>query len=121
MPSNGWTRSTNYVERTEELPISAICRMHYGGLLTSAGRWADAERELQTELAIYHETYRGTRVEALGRLADLRARQGRLEEAERLLDGYEDHAFAALPRARVLLARGEPELARAVLSRARRL
>jgi len=113
-----WLASVDhYVDRTAERPISAICRMHYGGLLTSAGRWADAERELETALSIYRATYRGTRFEALLRLADLRARQGRLEEAERLLDGYEDHELAALPRARVLLARGEPELARAVLSR----
>lgn len=113
-----WLASVDhYVERTEELPISAICRMHYGGLLTLAGRWVDAERELLTALDIYHDTYRGTRFEALLRLADLRARQGRLDEAERMLDGYEDLALAALPRARVLLARGEPEHARAVLSR----
>ena len=113
-----WLASVDhYVDRTGERPISAICRMHYGGLLTFAGRWADAERELETALSIYRTTYRGTRFEALLRLADLRARQGRLEEAERLLDGYEDQALAVLPRARVLLARGEPELARAVLHR----
>lgn len=113
-----WLASVDhYVERTDERPITAICRMHYGGLLTSAGRWNDAEHELETALSIYRATYRGTRFEALLRLADLRARQGRLEEAERLLDGYEDHALAAVPRARVLLASGEPELARAVLRR----
>jgi DNA-binding NarL/FixJ family response regulator len=113
-----WLASVDhYVERTAERPISAICRMHYGGLLTSAGRWVDAERELETALSIYRATYRGTRFEALLRLAELRARQGRLEEAERLLDGYEDHGLAAVPHARVLLAHGEPELARAVLRR----
>ncbi|HEX6256413.1 MAG TPA: LuxR C-terminal-related transcriptional regulator [Euzebyales bacterium] len=107
----------HYVERTDELPISAICRMHYGGLLTSAGRWVDAERELQIALSIYDDTYRGTRFEPLLRLAELRARQGRIEEAARLIGGYEDHPLAVLPRARVLLARDAPDHARAVLDR----
>lgn len=106
-----------YVDRTGELPISAICRMHYGGLLAAAGRWDDAERELVDALAIYQDTYRGTSSEPLLRLADLRVRQGRVEEAERLLDGYEDHPAAALPRARLLLARGHAELADRALHR----
>lgn len=106
-----------YVERTGELPISAICRMHYGGLLAAAGRWDDAEQELVGALAIYQDTYRGTSSEPLLRLADLRVRQGRFEEAERLLDGYEDDAAAALPRARLLLARGQAELADRALHR----
>lgn len=106
-----------YVERTGELPISAICRMHYGGLLTAAGRWQDAERELQEALRIYDDTYVGTRSEPLLRLAELRARQGRLEECERLLDGYGDHPAAALPLARLLHRRGQHEQAEALLER----
>jgi DNA-binding CsgD family transcriptional regulator len=51
------------------------------------------------------------------RLADLRARQGRLAEARHLLAGFEEHEEAVAPRARVHLADGEPELARAVLER----
>lgn len=106
-----------YVTRTDELPISAICRMHYGGLLTAVGRWDDADRELSTALDIYRRTYRGTRFEALLRLADLRARQGRVEEAARLIDGHEDLPPAAVPHARLLLRRGESERAHAVLRR----
>ncbi len=106
-----------YVERTGELPISAICRMHYGGLLTAAGRWVDAERALVEALAIYQDSYRGTASEPMLRLADLRVLQGRLEEADRLLDGCEDNPAAALPRARLLLALGQPELASRTLRR----
>lgn len=106
-----------YVELTGELPIAAICRMHYGGVLTSAGRWDEAERQLTRALEIYHETYRGTRFEPLFRLADLRARQGRLEEAERLLEGYEEHPGAAPALTRLLFMRGELEAAQAVLDR----
>lgn len=106
-----------YVERTGELPISGICRMHHGGLLAAAGRWGEAERELGDALAIYRDTYRGSSSEPLLRLADLRVRQGRLEEAERLLEGYEDHPAAALPRARLLAASGRPALAERLLAR----
>src|SRR6266536_5309481 len=28
-----------FVERTNQIPIGAICRTHYGGVLTAAGRW----------------------------------------------------------------------------------
>ncbi|MBW3663447.1 MAG: response regulator transcription factor [Actinobacteria bacterium] len=106
-----------YVERTGELPIAAICRMHFGGLLTAAGRWDEAELELQTALDLYAETYVGTRYEALLRMAELRARQGRIDEAAALVAGHEGRSEAARPLARIHLARGEPELAAAVLDR----
>jgi DNA-binding CsgD family transcriptional regulator len=101
----------NYVERTGELPVFGICRMHYGGVLTAAGRWADAERELLAALGVYDATYRGTRFEPLLRLADLRVRQGRLEEARQLLAGHEAVPEAAPPRVRLHLAQGQPEIA----------
>lgn len=116
--AEGWLSAVdNYVERTGELPISGICRMHYGGLLTAAGRWADAERELLTAIRIYEGTYRGTLFFPVVRLADLRVRQGRLEEAQQLLTGYEELAEAVQPRARLHLARGEVELAETVIER----
>lgn len=106
-----------YVELTGELPISGICRMHYGGLLVAAGRWVDAEQELLRSLSIYEDTYRGTRSEPLVRLADLRVRQGRVEEAQRLLEGNEGHQVATLARARLCLATGAPELAEHLIAR----
>ena len=57
---------------------------------------------------------------ALVRLADLRVRQGRFEEAEQLLDGLDvsTDADAARPLAAIHLARGETALAGDVLERA---
>jgi ATP/maltotriose-dependent transcriptional regulator MalT len=111
------TAVDRHVERTGELPVFGLCRMHYGAVLTAAGRWADAERELITAIAIYDATYRGTRFEPVLRLAELRARQGRLEEAQRLVEGYEECPGATQPRVRVHLGRGEPELAESVAER----
>jgi len=50
-------------------------------------------------------------------LAELRIRQGRLAEAEMLLLGKDGHLQALLPAARLHLARGDHDLARATASR----
>jgi hypothetical protein len=47
-----------FVEQTNRIPISAICRTHYGAVLTAAGRWTDAERELATASQLYDRSYR---------------------------------------------------------------
>ncbi len=97
--------------------VSAICRTHYGGILVAAGRWAEAEHELQESLRLYDASYRRLRSAALGRLADLRLRQGRLGAARELLDGLSDD-YALRPRARMhwLCSQGAAER-RAVAAR----
>jgi DNA-binding CsgD family transcriptional regulator len=57
------------------------------------------------------------RGEPLARLAELRLAQGRIEEAERLLAGFEDHEAAAPVCARIHLLRGKLALAVAVIQR----
>jgi DNA-binding NarL/FixJ family response regulator len=100
-----------FVARTNRIPISAICRTHYGGVLTAAGRWDDAERELTTSIDLYDRSYRALRAAAVVRLADLRARQGRLAEAAELLAGAEHDRYAIRPRVELHLACGEADLA----------
>jgi len=91
--------------------LYAECRIYYGSVLAAKGRWADAERELSAGLAITSGTCPGLHARALTRLAGLRVRQGRLEEAEQLLSGVEDSveadAEAALSMAALRLARGD--------------
>jgi DNA-binding CsgD family transcriptional regulator len=55
---------------------------------------------------------------ALIRLADLRVRQGRFEEAEQLLTGLDVEPDAARPLAAVHLAKGQPARAREILEAA---
>jgi DNA-binding CsgD family transcriptional regulator len=100
-----------------DLWVSAICRMHHGAILTAAGRWAEAEDRLTSSLRCYDAGLRALRSGAAVRLADLRIRQGRLTEAAGLLAGAEFDPAAVLPRARLHLVRGEPEVAAAVLRR----
>jgi DNA-binding CsgD family transcriptional regulator len=106
-----------FVERSNRIPISAICRTHYGGVLTAAGRWADAERELLTAVRLYDRSYRALRGAAVVRLAAVRVRQGRLAEAAELLVGAEHDLYAVGPQVELHLARGEAELAVARLER----
>jgi ATP/maltotriose-dependent transcriptional regulator MalT len=98
--------------------LSAYCRTSYGGLLTAVGRWSEADAELSAAIRAFETGHRALRVHAVLKLADLRVCQGRLEEAAALLAGHEDHEAAAVPLARLHLARGEAALARATLEQA---
>ncbi len=106
-----------FVRRTNRIPISAICRTHYGGVLTAAGRWHDAEDELSTAVELYDRSYRALRAAAVVRLADVRVRQGRTEEASQLLVGAEHDSYAIRPQVELHLAGGEPDLAIARIER----
>jgi DNA-binding NarL/FixJ family response regulator len=98
--------------------LYARCRTLYGGVLVAKGRWAEAERELLAAIRMAEGAGPASHAEALARLADLRLRQGRLEEAEELLpEGAADRA-AARTAARLRLARGEPSVAAGLLERA---
>ncbi len=107
-----------YAQRYQCSFLSAYCRATYGGLLAETGRWQDAEAALTEAIRAFDAGHYGLRAGAVLKLADLRVLQGRLEEAEVLLAGYEDYGSSVLPRARLHLARGETDLARAVLEQA---
>jgi DNA-binding NarL/FixJ family response regulator len=97
--------------------VAAFCRAHYGGILTAAGRWKEAETELVESVRHFDRGMPPRRAAALIRLADLRVRQGRLEEAAQLLHGLEQHPDAIRTLAALHLARGETALARDLLER----
>jgi DNA-binding CsgD family transcriptional regulator len=97
--------------------VAASCRAHYGGILTAAGRWTEAETALVEAARLLERGMSGRREEALIRLADLRVRQGRIDEAAELLAGLEGHADAARPLAAVYLSQGKTAVARDLLER----
>lgn len=97
--------------------VPGICRMHYGGILTAAGRWSEADQELVASIDLHEQGFRGLRSGALARLADLRVRQGRYVEASRLLQQCGHDAHAVGPQARLHLARRQQHLAATVLRR----
>ena len=91
--------------------VRPTCRTHLGGILIALGEWSRAEQELLEAIAGFDRGYHGDRVFPLVRLADLRVRQGRYEEAERLLEGIDWHPVARRAAATIALERGDLALA----------
>jgi hypothetical protein len=89
----------------------------YGGVLVGRGQWAAAERELAAAVRMAEGAGTAVHGEALARLADLRLRQGRLEEAEALLPDLGGGRLAVRTTARLRLARDEPAVAAGLLER----
>ncbi|CAN5666029.1 hypothetical protein BH20ACT23_BH20ACT23_22680 [soil metagenome] len=112
-----WCRVADDFMRHYSCPfLFARCRVHYGSVLVAKGQWTRAEVELQAALQMSKDAGPGPQAEALVGLADLRSRQGRLEEAEALLGDLND-AVMSLAAARLRFARGEPAVAVAFLER----
>jgi DNA-binding CsgD family transcriptional regulator len=107
-----WCRVADEFVDTYGCPfLYAECRILYGSVLSAQGRWDDAEEALRAGLCITDGTCPGLHTRALTRLAALRVRQGRLEDAGRLLDRVaesgEEEAETAVSIAALLLARGD--------------
>ncbi len=86
--------------------LQAVCRAHYGTVLMLRGDWPQAEAELVEANAVL-AARPGDGVDALARLAELRRRQGRREEAAALLGRAQHHPLAALCRGSLALERGD--------------
>ncbi len=113
-----WCRVVNtFIERRSYVPLSGLCRSVYAGVLISAGNWERAEAELTAAIDAYGGLGRPLAAYPLTRLADLRLRQGRVEEAQQLLAGWQDHPYATVTAISLLVARGELGLAQARLDR----
>ena len=106
-------RLDRHAEEGGGVGLRPVCRSYHGGILAVAGRWAEAELTLRAALdTTPHATYRFVTHNALVRLADLRLREGRWEEAEVLLRDVEASPDAVLVRATLDRLRGRPALAR---------
>jgi DNA-binding NarL/FixJ family response regulator len=113
-----WLRAAgDLVRRRRVVAVGPLCRAHYGGLLTAAGQWEEAEAELDEAARVFEGGYAAARAIVLIRLGDLRVRQGRLEEAAALLEHLDQVPDAARPLAALHLARGEIAMAQEVLER----
>jgi LuxR family transcriptional regulator, maltose regulon positive regulatory protein len=73
------------------------------------GRWEAAESELRSAADSFAASRPPMVGDALVRLAELRRRQGRLDDAEAFFARCEGHALALLGRAALALDRGRPE------------
>jgi len=108
-----------YCREWDHPALFTVCRTQYAGVLVSRGDWADAETELKSALKELARFRPGWISLGTLRLAELRRRQGRLEEAATLFEALASTAEAGLGLAEIALDRGDPaeaeRLARRVL------
>jgi DNA-binding CsgD family transcriptional regulator len=96
--------------------VASFCAACCGGLYVVNHRLDDAERELVAAIRTLEEQdLRSRCVHPVTQLAELRVAQGRVDEAQVLLQAYEDLPEAVRPLALLDLALGSPDTAAARL------
>ena len=103
-------RMLEFAKRWRIPHLFAVCRAHYAAVLVSRGTWAEAEVEFEAAMREFAGSRPGMGFEAVVRLAELRRRQGRLEEASALFREVEFHPYAQLGLAAVALDGGDAAL-----------
>ena len=93
--------------RWNNIELYAQCRPHYAVILTWRGAWQEAERELETSINDLKTIAPPMAVEGIVRLAELRWRQGRWEEAAVLFEQVEREPLAQLGQAELALGQGD--------------
>ena len=111
-------RAAQWCEETAELAerlnlryLFRVCRTHLAGVMVGYGAWAEAERELADAIDQLERTRPGQAVEGVVRLAELRRRQGRREEAVDLFEQASEHPLAAVGLAAAALDGDDAETA----------
>jgi DNA-binding NarL/FixJ family response regulator len=119
-----WERATEWCEHVEEFarthataPLFAACRTVHADVLLATGRWSQAEDALEGALATHARYVPELAAPTVATLAELRVRQGRLAEAERLLAGREEHPSSLRALALLRIAEDRPRIAVALLER----
>jgi ATP/maltotriose-dependent transcriptional regulator MalT len=106
-----------YAQRWELQALFNVCRTQYGAILLQRGAWQEAERELQTALAVFQGGRRAALFEGMARLGELRRRQGRLDEARALFADSERSWVSRLGLVQLSLDEDDPETAFAAADR----
>ena len=106
-----------FCERWSIPQLFGFCRAHYAAVLTWRGEWDEAERELGGAMEAYDQGAPALAFEALLRLAELRRRQGRLEESAELCERVAWHPQAKLCLSELALERGDLDEAADLLDR----
>ncbi len=105
-------RVREFCRRWRFTSMFTVCRLQYASVLMHRGEWDEAEKELQAAI----EELRATRPLAvapgIARLAELRRRQGRTEEAAAMFESVRSHRLATLGRGEMALDAGDARTAR---------
>jgi DNA-binding CsgD family transcriptional regulator len=114
-----WTSAVmGFMQRTGHPDLLTFCGTCCAEVCRASGRWDDGEGWLTRTLSQLEQSGQKARcVHPATRLAKFRIAQGRLEEAEQLLRGYEDLPGAVQAMVSLHMARGQTALAAARLHR----
>lgn len=111
-------RAVQWCEKVEEVSkrwsyrsMFSVCRCHYAAVLIWQGDWSRAEFELTTATRELMATRPGWVFDSIVRLAEIRMRQGRHEEAATLFGQARAHPHALLGFAELALDRGDAMMA----------
>jgi len=96
-----------FCERWHYVTMFTVCRTQYASVLMHRGDWAGAETELLAALDELRANRPAAAAPAIARLAELRRRQGRRDEAAELFDSVRTHRMAVLGRGELALDRGD--------------
>jgi LuxR family transcriptional regulator, maltose regulon positive regulatory protein len=110
-------KMAEFAERLHFHFWSGICRAHYAGVLTWRGHWSEAETELKRATQELQASRPPYVADSAVRLAELRRRQGRLDEAAALFAQSDGHLLAFLGSAEIALDRDDPQEAEALLQK----
>jgi SAM-dependent methyltransferase len=97
--------------------LFGFCRSHYASVLMWRGAWDDAEEELTAASRAFELGAPALVYEGIMRLAELRRRQSRLEEAADLCERIAWHPAAQLCLAEIALDQGDARTARDLVAR----
>ena len=119
-----WERAAEWCELVDKFaherhatPLYGSCRTIHADVLLAKGRWEEAESALQSALDAHARYVPEMGAPTVATLAELRVRQGRLQEAEQLLVGREEHVESLRALAHLRIAQGRPQVATALLER----
>jgi ATP/maltotriose-dependent transcriptional regulator MalT len=102
-----WCRRVEEIAtRLDDAVIFTMCRNYYGEVLVWRGAWDEAELALAAASRDLANVGRDTS-DSLVRLAELRRRQRRFEEAEALLAEAEGHPLASIVAAGLAIDQGD--------------
>lgn len=112
-----WCRRVEEIAtRFDDTEMFATCRTLYGEMLVWQGKWGEAERTLRTVCREFAHV-RAKADDGLVRLAELRRRQGRPDDAAALLAEIAEPRIGAVVGAALALDRGDAHAAAAEAER----
>jgi ATP/maltotriose-dependent transcriptional regulator MalT len=101
------TAARTFAEHWGARQLIGVCRSAYGNVLATSGDWATAEVELTAAVGDLQATRPAMAAGGLARLGELRARQGRTDEARALFEEAGTHRLALIGLGTLALEAGD--------------